>query len=587
MKGNSFLWSGDVVMGSSPFFPLPSTLSIDAVEQNHGLLVVSLSAISSVVPCPRCGTPGSRIHSRYRRTIADVACGGQRVVLKLTVRKWVCGSLSCSQRIFAERFVELVQRYARMTDRLIQTLQSVGTTTNGADGARLSSKLAVPTTGKTIIRRVLELPLPEDPTIRVAGIDEWAWKKGARYGTILVDLQRRRVAALLPERSVETSTAWFVEHPQVDIVSRDRGKIFREAAAAGAPQAKHVVDRFHLQKNFAEALEKFFRHHKQALKAVAHQLAGKAHAAPKTVAERQIEQEREQRHQQRVRRHQQIWTLFRAGYHKEDIATMIGIGSSSVYRALEHEHPPARETRRRTGHVAGPYLSYLSDRWNQGCHTSAQLYEEVVAQGYPGSLRTIDRIVRQFRPQRTQAVSRQTITQRNAPSTRSAALMMVRPIQHRTKEQIAFIDQIVSRDPTIATAFTLTQEFGQLLRQRQGVQRLEQWKAAVRSSGITELVRFVEGLADDEAAVANACTEAYSNGMVEGFNTKVKLIKRTSYGQAGFPLLQRRVLLHPAAGEAFDKEQRHRSTRSPVPAEHPEGSISRSPITTEAEARVA
>ena len=554
-------------MGSSPFFPLPSTLNIDAVEQNHDLLMVSLSAISSVVPCPRCGTPSSRIHSRYRRTVADVACGGQRVVLKLTVRKWVCGSPSCSQRIFAERFVKLVQRYARMTDRLIQTLQSVGTTTNGADGARLSSKLAMPTTGKTIIRRVLELPLPKDPSIRVAGIDEWAWKKGARYGTILVDLERRRVAALLEERSVETSTAWFVAHPQVDIVSRDRGKIFREAAAAGAPHAKHVVDRFHLQKNFAEALEKFFRHHKQSLKAVAHQLAGKARPATKSAAQRQIEQEREQRHQQRVRRHQQIWMLFRAGYHKEDIATMIGIGSSSVYRALEHEHPPARETRRRSDHVTGPYLSYLSDRWNQGCHTAAQVYEEVVAQGYPGSLRPIDRIVRQFRPQKTQPVSRQTITQRNVPSTRSAALMMVRPAPHRTKEQIAFIDQCVRRDPTIATAFTLTQEFGQLLRQRQGVQRLEQWKAAVRSSGITELIRFVEGLADDETAVANACTESYSNGMVEGFNAKVKLIKRTCYGQAGFPLLQRRVLLHPAAGEAFDKEQRQRSSRRSAPAE--------------------
>jgi len=92
------------------------------------------------------------------------------------------------------------------------------------------------------------------------------WKKGSRYGTILVDLEQRRVADLLPERSLESSTAWFKNHPEVDIVSRDRGKLFRQAASAGAPQAKHVVDRFHLQKNFAEALEKFFGHHKRLLK---------------------------------------------------------------------------------------------------------------------------------------------------------------------------------------------------------------------------------------------------------------------------------------------------------------------------------
>ncbi len=94
----------------------------------------------------------------------------------------------------------------------------------------LSSSLAMPTTAKTLIRRVLELPLPKEGSVRIAGIDEWAWKKGSRYGTILVDLEHRRVAALLPERSVESSTAWFKKHPEVKIVSRDRGKIFRAAA---------------------------------------------------------------------------------------------------------------------------------------------------------------------------------------------------------------------------------------------------------------------------------------------------------------------------------------------------------------------
>src|SRR5260370_41940856 len=122
------------------------------------------------------------------------------------------------------------------------------------------------------------------------------------------------------------------------------------------------------------------RQRDHSLIAVAQRLEGKVSAAPKAATERQSERERGECRQRRVRRHQQIWTLFRAGYHKEDIAGMIGIGSSSVYRALEHEHPPARETRRRTGHVAGPYLSYLSDRWNEGCHTAAQLYEEVVAE---------------------------------------------------------------------------------------------------------------------------------------------------------------------------------------------------------------
>jgi hypothetical protein len=160
----------------------------------------------------------------------------------------------------------------------------------------------MPTTAKTLIRRVLELPLPKEGSVRMAGIDEWAWKKGARYGTIVVDLEQRRVAALLPERSVESSTAWFKQHSEVKIVSRDRGKVFREAASRGAQEAKQVVDRFHLQKNFAEALEKFFSHHKRVLKKAAQQLAGKRLPPPKTVATRHIEQERQRRYAERVRR---------------------------------------------------------------------------------------------------------------------------------------------------------------------------------------------------------------------------------------------------------------------------------------------
>lgn len=541
-------------MGPSPFLPLPPTLSMDAVEQQDQAVLVSLRATAPAAACPTCGTFGSRVHSRYTRTIADLACGGQRVVLKLLVRKWVCASATCSQHLFAESFPGLVQRYARMTDRLRTALQVVGVTTNGADGARLVSALAMPTTGKTIIRCVLQLPLPPDAPVRVVGVDEWAWKKGSHYGTILVDLEHRRVVALLSDRSVETSATWFTKHPEVEWVSRDRGKLFREAAARGAPQARHIADRFHLQQNFAEALEGVFRPYESVLKAVTHQLAEATPAPSKAPAAQQAEQESRSRHATRVRRHKRIWKLFRAGHRIESIAQLVGIGSRSVYRALEHEQPPARQRRPHRHHLTDPYQSALAQRWNEGCHEPAQLYQEAVALGYPGSLRSIERLMQGWRPGRPAKLITHGLAQGKPPSPRNVALMMVRPADHRTKEQAAFLKLLCQKQTTIATVFTLTQEFGQLLRLRQGVQALERWKAAVQQTGIKALTRFVEGLADDAEAVANACTESWSNGMVEGFNHKVKLLKRSSYGQAGFPLLQRRVLLHPAHASALCPE---------------------------------
>lgn len=562
-------------MDLSSFLGFPPTLAVDTVERGTEGVVVCLHATTSTVSCPRCGTAGSRVHSRYWRTVADLTCVGQRLTLKLLVRKWVCPVDSCPQRIFAEPFPGLVRRYARMTDRLIKALQFLGVTANGADGANLSSSLVMPTTAKTLIRRVLELPLPKEGSVRIAGIDEWAWKKGARYGTILVDLEQRRLATLLSERSVETSTAWFRKHPEVRIVSRDRGKIFRAAADAGAPQAKQIVDRFHLQKNFAEALEKFFAHHKRLLKSAAHHLAGKT-LVPQAGVTRQTEQERKKCHAERVRRHKKIWKLSRAGYRKEDIAQIVGVGSRTVYRALEHEQPPTRHRRHWTHHRADPYLPYLTKRWNEGCHTARALYEEIVAQGYPGSLRAIERIVAQLRPHGAKLVTKQTITFQKAPSPRNAALMIVRPQDSRTKDQTAFIDQLCKSDPTAATAYNLAQAFGSLLRNREGKPGLEQWKGAVRASGIPELRDFVEGLAGDAEAVVNGCTEPWSNGMVEGFINKVKWIKRSSYGQAGFPLLQRRVLLHPKASESVSKDQRRRSCRRSAPPPHHDASGTKS-----------
>ena len=547
------------VIDLSPVFAFPSTINIETIEVSEHTVLVHLYATLPTAPCPQCGTPGSRIHSRYQRTIADIAFGRRHLLLKLQVRKWICRESSCPQRIFAERFPGLIRRYARMTDRLVEALQSVGVATNGADAARILSALGIPTTAKTIIRHVLRLPLPDEGSVQEVGIDEWAWRKGHHYGTILVNLAERRIVQLLADRSVETSKAWLRTHPEIRTVSRDRGKLFREAATDGAPQAQQVVDRFHLQKNFAEALEKFFRRHTRVLKRAAHLSAGQNRPAVKKARPSKGEQERRKRHQGRMAIHKRIWQLYRKGYHKEDIAHLVGVSSQSVYRALKQETPPAPRRRSRSSSIVDPYLPYLIARWNQGCHNVARLYEELVAQGYTGTPRTLQMRLRPFRQTVAHPVSKQTVIWDKSPSPRNVALMMVRPAPNRTPEQATYLDQLIQSNEMIAVVFHLAQDFGHLLRQREGRERLEQWKAAVRASGIAELIAFVDGLADDAEAVANGCSLTWSNGMVEGFVNKVKAIKRSSYGQAGFPLLQRRVLLHRHDRNSQFSSERKRS----------------------------
>ena len=90
----------------------------------------------------------------------------------------------------------------------------------------------------------------------MAGIDDWAWRKGANYGTIIVDLERRAVVDVLADRSAATTASWFKDHRNVEVVSRDRAGLYAEAAREGAPQARQVADRFHLLQNFRETVER-------------------------------------------------------------------------------------------------------------------------------------------------------------------------------------------------------------------------------------------------------------------------------------------------------------------------------------------
>ncbi len=225
---------------------LPENIAVEAVYPTKTHLTVQVACTLKSAACPLCQHSSERIHGSYGRTVADVPCGGRRVTLALTVRKFVCGTPDCPRTIFTERLPALVQSYARMTNRLSELLQMLGFATCGELGERVAPKLGMCVSGPTLLRRMRAVCIPSPQSVRVLGIDDWAWKKGQTYGTILVNLETRRPIELLPDRSTETAEAWLRAHPEVEIVSRDRGGEYAAAAKKGAPQAQQIADRFHL-----------------------------------------------------------------------------------------------------------------------------------------------------------------------------------------------------------------------------------------------------------------------------------------------------------------------------------------------------
>lgn len=170
---------------------LPSGLEITACSKLEGRLYVSLLSTQSSSPCPLCGTAATRIHSRYQRRLADLPCAGQPVRFQLSVRKFFCDQSTCPRKIFTERLAPFVAPSARMTGRLLQLLQTLGLATGGRLGGRVTDRMGIQTTRHTLLRRIMALPDAPVGQVPQIGIDDFSFRRGRTFGTIIVDGQTR------------------------------------------------------------------------------------------------------------------------------------------------------------------------------------------------------------------------------------------------------------------------------------------------------------------------------------------------------------------------------------------------------------
>jgi transposase len=530
--------------GTSLLF-LPEGMRMEQIQITENGLVITVVATSPTSCCPLCSEPSSSIHCHYRRVLRDAPCAGRQIQLLLTVRKFSCRNPYCSRKVFAERFPDFMEPWARTTIRYCQQITSIGLATCGKGGVRLAARLGIQTTRQTILRRIMALPDSSAGVILFLGIDDFSFRRGCRFGTILVNLESHRVVDLLPDREAETSAAWMRQQLDLMVVGRDRGGAYASAAAQGAPQATQCADRFHLLKNLGEAVEDLLARHLSASRKRQIEVAPEEQAGaclPERTARRsQTSEARPSAYQQdRMARYQQMLQLHEQGMTQGAIAQQIGVSLNTVRRWLLSGCP---ETAR------GPYMSrldlylpYLFQRWAQGCHNIAQLFRELEARGYRGSYASVhDHIVRrlQFGGRKTPADASSKMPL--LPTPRQAAFLFLRRLEKLRVEEQETLAQLRQIHPEVDLAYDLVQQFAQMLRTRTG-ELLDTWLDQVQSSHLPELQSFAAGIEKDKDAVRAGLTWWINNGMVEGQVTKLKLIKRQGYGRAGFPLLRKRVL---------------------------------------------
>lgn len=314
--------------------PNPSLLNLNSyeIDLETQQLTLNVSSTQTIARCPVCGGWTQRIHSKYQRTLADLPCLHFSLVLLVQVCKFFCPNSECRRRIFTERIREVAVPWARKTVRQVQRLQMIGLALGGAAGSRLGNHLGYASCGSTLLNHLQKLVLPDFEVPQILGVDDFAFRKGHQYGTILVNLETNQPIALLADRKADTLADWLREHPGVEILSRDRSKTYKSAMDKAAPEAIQVADRFHLVKNLSDTLEIAFGSYRAELKAVAQTtnsvLMGDSSetvvVTPQPTATATAQEQTQIKHQHRLEQQRQIKALRGQQWSMEAIAQELG-----------------------------------------------------------------------------------------------------------------------------------------------------------------------------------------------------------------------------------------------------------------------
>jgi transposase len=518
-------------------------------------LSLTLASTSLPVACPVCGQKTARLHSHYGRTVADLPWSGRRVRLFLRVRKFRCPQKRCPRQVFTERLPDLVESYARKTVRLHEVLELVGFALGGEAGARLIQRLGMASSPSTLLRYIRRTAPAPYPKPHIIGVDDFSLRRGKRYATIIVDLERHEPIDLLEDREAETLADWLRANPGIEIVARDRYRSYIEGVSAGAPDAVQVADRFHLSKNLYDAVERAVeRNRRSARKSVAASEEREELPAPEPSPEaghpgwghRADPEKREER----LGRYQQVVELRERGLYVEDIAAEVGLSRSTVGSWLNAgSFPERKRPKKNKPSPVVPYADYLERRWREGCINMTRLWREIKEMGYEGSYDAVADHLRCLRkglspPARASSPDEKSgIEGARYESQETARLLMLeaKDPDELEPEQSRWLEELKENCPQLAKTQTLAGRFAKIVREGEE-DKLGAWLKEAEESSISEIRTFARGVRQDEAAIRAAIILPWSTGQVEGQINRLKLIKHSMYGRASFGLLRRRLL---------------------------------------------
>ena len=508
----------------------PSSIQLEQVEHIDATYRIFARCLLPFGECPYCGSRSHHVHSRYTRTISDLSILGHRVIMTFESRKFFCTNPECRKKTFAEQPGDEIFRYRRRTRRCEMLVTQHGLKCSSESARKLLHAAGITVSGDTVLRDLHRMSIPEQGQVRDVGVDDWAYRKGVTYGSIIVSMETGEVIDLLGDREAESFQQWLEKHPEVKLVSRDRSTDYSAAIAATERDITEVADRFHLTKNMSDCVVKIIgSHYDDCRKSMRHD------DEPNVIDSRQTT-------------FNEVKELQSSGHNIKQISIELGIARQTVRKYMGWETLPKRASKER--HPYYLYDTYVEEEYKHGKDLH-KIFQELKAKGFQGAItpfydhyRYLSDGHRGYRSKAAVEKMKESKVEKREPllPIRQIAGIVDKSIRRKgmIPEEQSLIEKLQSfgwfRDTYNAAAAFYSAIMGD------DKSALKTWLDSYGQSPISELRSFAYGIKMDIKAVNNAIDLDTSNGIVEGYVNKLKAVKRVMYGRASVDLLRTKMV---------------------------------------------
>jgi len=533
-------------------------LIVNNIDCSCSIVKIYASIKAKRSKCPKCEKYSNKVHDHYTRTLSDLPVFQNKTTIILKTRKFKCQNPQCNRKVFSEQ-TPYILRYSRRTKRVSKILDSLSIELTGKLGSILSKQLLISVSNPTITRMIHRQQLPPIIQPKVLGVDDFAYRKGISYGTILIDMETSRPIDILPSREGKDLKKWLSKYPDVKIVTRDRASSYASAINEVCPSAEQVADRFHLLMNLSDALNEYFKSMNPKIKKL---IIDKSDELLNMRDAENAGSEKEKRSEplskvqeiveikvdQRQDTFNKIKELQTKGVSNRKIARDLGKSRNTVRSYLSLESLPPRISSKSTNIEL--FAHHIIARLNDQGYLMKAIIDEIYKLGYNGSktqaYHNINIIKEKF----------EIVTPDFAQIQRSR-IPYIKPLSSRTlakyigscltdiknSDERKYLQTLLDNIPELQVIRKLVQIFQTML--KRGCGNINGWIEFIKRSKykMPGLISFAKGLSRDIKAVKNGINMPWSNGAVEGHVNRIKSIKRQMYGRASFDLLRKKVIL--------------------------------------------